>query len=686
MGKREDWANKSFIGIVAALIITVFSTLPADAWWSWMPSSQIQSSHERITQAGIALIRDKLTNEYLKNNLDAIEGYTYTITYDMQAHGDDEERNGGDIPGYWNLFSALSNHDLGDAANIYLGRCIHLIEDMSVPAHAYNIYHAGFSLDKFESGASMLSPAVDDVQISDPDSLHIDNPARYYDESRLNTKNAVESFGFTGNYHTGNHGGEYANWKGDGFKGYYTMESGIENELLDLDLFPLVDGEVFVQYQMNEAAKDVAKFLLAVDKYLQNTAGTNTALYFPHVDTSLPWQTEIAIINTGDQPVTGTLMCISNEGQLTETKPVALSANGRRQITVADEFTNHTDIGYIIFDAASPAVQGFTKFYQAGNYRAAIPAVKEVNTSDIYISHIDSSAQWWTGVSLVNATAATKELTITFNDGQSRNITLTANQHRAFTIRELFNNQPQPDIQSAVITNASGVIGLELFGTNDGKQLEGILLTDKTASSLYYPHVDSNGWWTGIVAHNPSNSSCTITITPYSVQGAPLSPINRDLTAKETYVGVVSQLGLPAQTAWFTIDATSPVTGFELFGTADGNQLAAYAGGSGPAKAGVFAKIEKAGWTGIAFVNTEAGDASVTLTAYNDNGTPVATTVLPVGGHAKVVNLAEEIFSQDISDATFIAYSSDRNVVGFQLNGTSDGMVLDGLPGLGGTD
>ena len=42
-----------------------------------------------------------------------------------------------------------------------------------------------------------------------------------------------------------------------------------------------------------------------------------------------------------------------------------------------------------------------------------------------------------------------------------------------------------------MITNASGVIGLELFGTDGGKQLEGILLTDKTASTLYYPHVAS---------------------------------------------------------------------------------------------------------------------------------------------------------------------------------------------------
>jgi len=402
-------------------------------------------------------------------------------------------------------------------------------------------------------------------------------------------------------------------------------------------------------------------------------------LYFPHVDTSLPWQTEIAVINTSDQTVTGTLRGISNAGQLVETMPVTLSAHGRRQITVANEFMNHINIGYIIFDTDSTAVQGYTKFYQAGKYRAAIPAVKEVNTSDIYISHIDAGAQWWTGVSLVNTTAATKNLTMTYNNGQTRNITLNANEHQAFMI------ETQPDIQSAVITNASGVIGLELFGNIGGSDhLEGILLTDKTASTLYYPHVENNGWWTGVVAYNPSASACTITITPYSAQGTALTPSTRTIAGREKYIGLVSDLNLPAQTAWFRIGSTSPLSGFELFSTLDGNQLAAYAGGGGTgAKTGVFAKIEKnGGWTGIAFVNTEESVASVTLTAYNDNGTAVATQALSVGGYAKVVDQAANIFSQDISGATYIAYSSDRNVVGFQLNGSSDGTMLDGLPGL----
>jgi hypothetical protein len=273
--------------------------------------------------------------------------------------------------------------------------------------------------------------------------------------------------------------------------------------------------------------------------------------------------------------------------------------------------------------------------------------------------------------------------------------TLNAKQHKTFSIGSLLNQQMQPDIKSAVITNASGVIGLELFGSNGGSnQLDGILLTDNTASTVYYPHVAGDGWWTGIVAYNPSESDCTITVSPYSAQGMPLTPSTLSIAGKGKHIGTVADLGLPAQAAWFKIDSTQPLSGFELFGTTDGKQLAAYAGGGATgAKTGVFAKIEKRGWTGIAFFNTEDAAASVTLTAYDDNGAAIANRILPVGAHTKIVNLAEDLFiGQNIGSATYIGYLSDRNVVGFQINGTSDekmfdggtpgAMMLDGLPAL----
>ncbi len=165
-------------------------------------------------------------------------------------------------------------------------------------------------------------------------------------------------------------------------------------------------------------------------------------LYFPHITTGLPWQTEIAIINTGDQTITGTLKGSAMPGSSIDTKAVTLPAHGRRQINVAEEFTNHASIGYIIVDTASTSVQGYTKFYQAGIYRTANPAVKEVNTSDIYIPHIASDDDWWTGVTLLNTTSVIKELTIIFNNGLSLPYALNANERKTFTIGSSVESTP----------------------------------------------------------------------------------------------------------------------------------------------------------------------------------------------------------------------------------------------------
>ena len=85
---------------------------------------------------------------------------------------------------------------------------------------------------------------------------------------------------------------------------------------------------------------------------------------------------------------------------------------------------------------------------------------------------------------------------------------------------------------------------------------------------------------------------------------------------------------------------------------------------------------------GIAFVNIENSPAAVTMTAYDDTGNVIDTETVTINAYAKVANAAPNLFSQDISNATYISYSSDREVVGFQLNGSSDNMMLDALPGM----
>ena len=424
--------------------------------------------------------------------------------------------------------------------------------------------------------------------------------------------------------------------------------------------------------------------LLLCTSLLAAVPGNAAVLSYPHIVTSFGWQTEIAIINTTSptQSVAGMLSAFSNQGLLVDTKAIALSARGRRQINVANEFINPATIGAIIFETNCETVQGYAKLYKDGIYRTAIPAVKEASTADIYIPHIAQDAGWTTSVSLLNATIEPKNLTITFNNGQSKSITIAAGAHTSFTIASLFNNPPPADIRSAVITNAGGIIGAVFF--SNATQMDGVLLTDETASTLYYPHVvDDDVWWTGIAIYNPSASARDVTITPYNASGIPLGSFTHVIPARDRYYGTAAGLGLPGDTAWFKVDSPQPLTGLELFGTVDGQQLAAYGEvGRTGSRAGVFPKIEKNGWTGITLINTEADATSFRLIAYNDTGGVVAVyDHSSLAGYTKWTSLASAI-PWDISSATYIAYSSDRNLVGYQVNGSEDGTMLDLLPAL----
>ena len=411
-------------------------------------------------------------------------------------------------------------------------------------------------------------------------------------------------------------------------------------------------------------------------------------LYFPHVATTGDWKTEIGVINTSNsQPLDGVIKAYDDNGVVVANElTISLAANGRRQMIVSDEYTNSDEIGYMVFEITSGSAAGYTKFWIDGIYRAAVPATSAINAGDIFISHIASNPSWCTGISILNTTAEPRDLTIEFDNGTTESIPLSAKEHKKFLIKDLFNNIPQTNIGSAVIKNASGIIGLELFEsseTSGNSYLSGMLLSDDTTSNIYYPHIASDAtWWTGIVAYNPSESVCMLEITPYSTDGTPLTAQTVSLNGKEKYIGSANTMNFPPATAWFQIAASSPISGFELFGTNNGKQLAGHTGVNISGSNGVFAKIEDMGWTGIAFVNTENSSASVQLMAYNDDGNLIDIRNLNLNDHQKMVGLAQNFFYQDISDATYIKYSSDKEVVGFQLNGSTDGMMLDALEAL----
>jgi len=317
-----------------------------------------------------------------------------------------------------------------------------------------------------------------------------------------------------------------------------------------------------VAFQLNGSSDDM---MLDALPGLITSAAT---LYFPHAASDGSWETEVCIINTDPvENLSGTLTPYSNSGQpVSGAIPIDIGPGARRQIVVGDEFSDPDTIGHLVFEGSTDKGVGYLKFYVTGRYRVAVPAAVSVNTGDIYVSHIASTTDWWTGISLVNTTAAQKQLDIEFDTGQMYPLTLGPFEHRAFTVSAIFGGQPQPNIQSAVIKNGSGIVGLELFGS--GNLLSGILLKDETALNLYYPHVASDStWWTGIVGYNPGDTTATLQVKAYSPAGTLLNTVTEFIGPGEKYIGTATDLDLPPETGWLHIEADSPITGFELFGT-----------------------------------------------------------------------------------------------------------------------
>ncbi|RLB68890.1 MAG: hypothetical protein DRH04_06155 [Deltaproteobacteria bacterium] len=426
------------------------------------------------------------------------------------------------------------------------------------------------------------------------------------------------------------------------------------------------------------------------------TGKTGYNVYFLHVASNNSWHTEICVVNTGSEPLSGTFQPYDNGGQpVSAAITVAnLAPHGRRQIIVGQEFENAGDIAYIVFTSDRDETAGYIKFFSADNRsRVAVPAARESNHQELYLPHIASGDSWWTGISLVNTTRETKTVSLDFDNGSSKSITLGPGAHYAKTIRDilsggLLGETPQiGDIHSATMHHCDGVLGLELFGRLDLPQLSGMLMKEETARVITFPHLANHVWWTGIVAFDPSAANSQLILHPYGNQGQVFDPITVFFNQGDNkYITIVNQeeiKDLPTETAWLSVEAEHPITGFELFGTLQGNQLAGYTAVNINKRSGIFPKLEKNGWTGIAFVNVGGEETSITLTAYDDAGTTVATAETLLAARAKTVRYARELFTTDISKATYIAFQSEKtDVVGFQLNSSSNKMMLDGLPGM----
>ena len=413
------------------------------------------------------------------------------------------------------------------------------------------------------------------------------------------------------------------------------------------------------------------------------TENGSQVLYFPFAPSDGFWETEIGLVNTSSTSSLDGVFTAYDENGLAVGSPLDVNLNpcGRKQLISGQDFCTPERIKYVAFQTESVHAVGYQRPFHGGEYRAAVPASLPAESDVVYIPHVASDQFWWTLIGLVNAGSTDKELAIWFDNGSAKNIRLGPGECRHLYVRDLFDGQSRDDIHTAEIENAQGVVGLELFG-NDS-QLAGVRLDDQLAQTVYFPHIASDAHWeTGLVAYNPGTGSCRLVIAPYTAQGGPLASETVYIAPKGRYFGTVSALELPENAAWIEIKAQSPITGFELFTTRNGLQIGGYTGVGLAKTDGVLPLLEKNGATGVAFVNVGQEPGGVVVTAYDDDGNMVDIKAVLLDSFEKCVAVIDQLFDKDLLDATHLGFSSDRDVVMFQLNGSTDGWMLDALPGL----
>ncbi len=204
--------------------------------------------------------------------------------------------------------------------------------------------------------------------------------------------------------------------------------------------------------------------------------------------------------------------------------------------------------------------------------------------------------------------------------------------------------------------------------------------------SLYFPHVASFGpWETEIALTSTAEIPVRGELQAMAADGGTpfeLIPFTIPAGGRLEYTAGKS-FQKPQDIAYIRVRSDSGfLAGYTRF-SQPGNRVSLPL--SGGTTEGYFTKVEKDGWTGIAFVNVDSDTANISLFAYDDNGTPADTRTLQLAPGRKYVGMVDQLFAGvDMTRLRYFKFGSDRKLAGFTVSASSDGQMLDGLQSLDG--
>lgn len=370
-----------------------------------------------------------------------------------------------------------------------------------------------------------------------------------------------------------------------------TIEAGGVRKYRVLDLFTSVVGQI--AWIRTDSTRDLVGYSQVSDvsnkqSYAFSAANKlSSELYAPHiaVDT-VNWETRASVVN-GVADNTNPFLLSGDEPKELNNK----NSYARDAFNFLDKFGGSLPPGvawgWFAENEGKNSLAGNEVFSKNGEDQQIVAlSLVEAPTANpnfvndgntFYFTHIARDiVNFWTGIALVNIEDVQQSAIIrAYGPGGvlvgTKTFTLQPSEKHVSLADIFLEGIGSPaNVDWVEIEGDPGVVGYEIFGTWNNKQLAGLEAITEGKTEICFPFVDNtSSQWHGFAAVNVSDQATDVAFQMINDSGEVLKTVTKTLPAKAKQIFILADLfdGIPLNAGWVKAMATQPIAGFELFGT-----------------------------------------------------------------------------------------------------------------------
>lgn len=302
---------------------------------------------------------------------------------------------------------------------------------------------------------------------------------------------------------------------------------------------------------------------------------------------------------------------------------------------------------------------------------------RSMRAAPVIIPHVAEATEHWNTEAYFVTSAAMSPLSLAF---PHRTQSLPVTTHHAslgLDLESLAGSDMQAGEGWAVMeSTATRLTGGLLFATENGQQAAWLDDRLDRSNVLILPHIpsDTGTWWAGLALLNTHHQHLNLRFDLWGNDGL-IESRNLTLGARQKKVSTLSTLfdaPLPAAATWMEIRGNLAFTGFELFGTTNGQTLAGLPLTAGLTKHAVFGfSGDRHTWNGVVLLNPGTSPMEITLSMIHDSGEVLSSTRVSLGARQRKALIPESLLGNPAGQA-WIRLESTFGFQAFQLLGDLD--------------